>query len=312
MDFNLLNIEKFNQLIANSKFNASTNIKYVECAINGRIGNIILNIFSTYMFCIKYGIPFDRIVVNTHTKFIDYYTNEENVEYSYMENILPFFANIRHHLIDDDTNLQRTINLCKAKSQYIEISLDANHKFNSYLKYQNINFHDFEYIKINYFNVEFSDLSFYALDDNAKYLALFQNLFINNTMMNKIYNQNFLVDKKHKNIVGYSVRCCQDFKNAMPTTAFQTPDVILTDIKNIFVDDGSQILYVFSDDIEYCRQILNHKIKNIKFHENVNPYVDLYCLSLCDDVYGNKYSTFILCAKIMNHIIKINQLYHKK
>lgn len=264
----------------------------IECVLHGRIGNIILSIFSVYYFCIKNNIPVKNIKISSTYDFIN--MTGKCVDRNYMKNINMLFDNNIIQLVDQ-TELFRRKEKAKAFGKHIALSFNANMTaFNIFDHISMTTLKNIDYIEFNYFDVTYNNSKFYQNDFIAS--QLFRLLFLKYELFDQ-YIKNI-----RQNTLGYSIRR-GDFLSLTPQCIY-TNEQIINELIAYHDKYNPETILIFSDDIKYCKKLLVNYINryNIKFYNRQNDYIDLIMLSLCKFVEGNRFSTFVQCAKIINSL----------
>lgn len=275
-------------------------LKNIEMTLNGRIGNMIYEIFSIYYFCQKYNIPTDIIKFNKNYILTDVIKKQIKLSGNdnYLNRNMKFFSNIEEKFFSEDEinsiffNSSEPFypyNICiNLKSPNIENFLDKN----------------IDYIK-NCTNIKFvkyydDQLTAYSNITSKIYnnLLLYKKLFYNKELFDSVYNNNEILKNRQRKLYGLSFRI-QEFAHKKISDTIKEI--------NYCVKDESDC-YIFSDDIQTLKFNLDTSTLNFKniyfYNENEEAYMNLITLAMCDKVIGNQpMSSFISNAKILNYII---------
>lgn len=266
--------------------------KTIECVLSGRIGNIILEVFSFFYFIKKHHLHSYKAVISQSYDFIDMCGILRCKDY--LNDIMPVFSNVKEVFMDDVQyhHMLKKKYAAKAYGKWIGLSFNAQ-LIGTTLdqKISGIRLNEFDYIETSFFESAYNNVNFYI--ENADAAALFSALFCNRQLFSK-------VNRTSHDDVAYCIRL-GDFKTLMPGCLYDV-QTMKNELLGIKKAHNSKQIVIFSDDIAECKKLLNDS--QLKYYDNVSDYEDLIAVSKCGAVYGNKYSTFVQVAQILNFLKK--------
>lgn len=263
---------------------------FLECVLSGRIGNIILEIFSAFYFIKTYHLYNYSLIIDRKYNFIN--LKKQLINKNYLDNIFPFFENIQSCFKNsiDYKCIEEKKYFSKAYGKWLGLSFNAQligKTLNEHIT--KLNLQNFSYIETNFFDSTFNNVMFYKQNSDAA--ELFNQLFYNKKLFKTITECN-------TDNIAYCIRL-GDFKTLMPQCLMPI-EQIKNEIYSIKLKYPTKNIIIFSDDIIECKK--NLKDKTLTYYVNINDYVDLINVSKCYKVFGNKFSTFVQIGKILNYI----------
>lgn len=284
---NRLNLDAFIELLNKDRF------KTIECVLSGRIGNIMLEMFSFFYFIKKHHLYDYKPVISSKYDFID--MNDILRCKDYLSSIMPVLNNVRTVFANESQycKAMKKKHDAKAYGKWLGLSFNAQLVGTALDdKISRLCLNDFDYIETHFFESAYNNVGFYQ--KNADAATLFSALFYDKQLFDH-------VDVTSDNDVAYCVRL-GDFKTLMPNCLYDV-QTLKNDILYINRAHKNKRILVFSDDIAECKTMLND-LHFLSYHTNISDYEDLIAASKCHAVYGNKYSTFVQVSQILNFLQK--------
>lgn len=217
----------------------------------GRLGNICWEIATVFDYCHRFNIPEHYIVFNKNHK--DYHWNYDLTYYS------DFFRNIADHFVDQNTFKKLT----------------ANNKIETYNS------------QINYgtdvsFNEWSDDLGIVLKQSYTK--DLFRRLFRNESLCD-------MLQERYSNIfnafytIGIHIRRT-DYIEYFHNYEFKDPNNIIRRVQQIIANNVHKKfkILVFSDDINWVKNVLLQFQIHLIYVENNKDFEDLLLMTLCNEI----------------------------
>jgi hypothetical protein len=309
----------------------------IICKVQSGMCNRIIPFITSYRLAMNLGLKFylcwddnctdlDYEYKGIKTKYSDMFQKIDNVNY-----IEDYEIN---ELLKNKNTLQ--INYCE--------KILKNYDINDLLKYDIIFYNKYVHpIFIKEDNINIKSYGNDNLDwiiQNSEYLQDIQKYF---KMLKPIYklqkaiNEILIKFPNDNNIIGFHIRHwpnnwkneCNEYKKYI-----EKKENIYYDLIDKYIEHNSNIkFYICSSDLKIIQDLvkkynnriiyfeqrlgdtLEHKYYNSNqtisygnIYKNLNGIIDLYLLSNCKIVYGENYSSYSLCAPLLNSKLKYNRI----
>jgi len=242
--------------------------RLVTVDLGGRLGNIMLSIYTCFWYAKTHGMPEDVVKINEN--YIRTGLAGDLPEYFKMN--MPIFSNVRKHIIPEEQYNKEVqvadVTMLNTPTRSVD-SIDALDRV-CFPKYV------WHYPKTG--------------SDREQFCKLFRVPELEDELRKK-YPEYF----KNKNVALHVRRT--DFQWYANGKYMEDTASI---VKKLDAHAGKTVV-VFSDDIDWCKNNITSDKCNIIFHESQTPdCMDMVLMSLFDCIESNPYSTFSYCAKLLN------------